>query len=1045
MKKFLIFLVAIVVVVCLGATTYYFLRNDEVIKLAKYSLQINKEDSFSLRGKDYKGLGLTVTRKNRNTKYGYEVYQIVDGKKVKADDCIIYNSASDTYLAKKGGKYIFTITTTNKKYKEIDVNVTIGDGNEIPYFIRTAQELNKYLGEMEIDGTGAVNSNASLLNDVTLGADFVSLPKYDGYFNGNGYAINGLDLTGESANAGLFTELTGEVYNLTINTPKINGSFANAGALAGTISDDAVVSGVQVKQPTIVNTNDNGVTGGLAGTIKDDALIAVSYTDKANITVNSASAVATLAETSKTVGGLVGVNDKADIKASYAKAVTINATDATVGGLVGEFIVDKSYENSVTDSTFKNNGTIQQSYATGVSDAFIGKLTAENKIETKNSEPYSYLVGNYTDSNAGDNLVGVKDTTGAQDLVDAITNAASNNKPNTISTMPESGKPYMFYQDVQWQSNLWDLTSTPALKLDNGISADNVVSPGQGYFATVRNPAEPTDSNGLKNDLTNKSDSTISIQIKKNQDGYTLDEKFDFENRTLTGVDADGNPAVGDDRPVVKVSKELLNNMIHSTVSNIILEVTGVEATDGIFGAVANKVSAGSTISNVTVKFVNATGEALELELADTIVTFGGVAGELTNSTISGCDVEGLNIKSSKITSFGGIAAISTTSTIQVNNNKVEATINTSATTKAQIGGVAATSTKEISGAENINLAVNLNVASLTATADISAIVADNNGKVANIKLNGVVKYPATFNGDINVAGAAVNNNGEIANVYYEAGAIGEASNGETNNNHTVAGLAVINNGSIAQATVKANLNGANVSGIVNAMANGSTVDQVYVGGQLYGSKYVIGLCYSANFGSITNVQAESTLKGQLADTHVSALVYEFDRNGTVQRVIVNSVFDGNGVFHRDTQYIKAGDANNIYSPDMSQTGEMTNIVINIEKLISGNVKSYNQSKYIGNGNFLDFINGKITSNGTNFIREVTTEQFNNRDYFTGRFSVALNGGNTLNKPSNVDSRSYTLEFSIGNAEQPNVWMEATGAGIQLAFLDSIPADVVAD
>ena len=31
MKKFLIFLVSIIVVVCFGLTTYYFLRNDEVV------------------------------------------------------------------------------------------------------------------------------------------------------------------------------------------------------------------------------------------------------------------------------------------------------------------------------------------------------------------------------------------------------------------------------------------------------------------------------------------------------------------------------------------------------------------------------------------------------------------------------------------------------------------------------------------------------------------------------------------------------------------------------------------------------------------------------------------------------------------------------------------------------------------------------------------------------------------------------------------------------------------------------------------------------
>ena len=56
MKKFLVFLVSIVVVVCLGLTTYYFMRNDEVINFSTKEIYANVGDIISL---DDLGYGVT--------------------------------------------------------------------------------------------------------------------------------------------------------------------------------------------------------------------------------------------------------------------------------------------------------------------------------------------------------------------------------------------------------------------------------------------------------------------------------------------------------------------------------------------------------------------------------------------------------------------------------------------------------------------------------------------------------------------------------------------------------------------------------------------------------------------------------------------------------------------------------------------------------------------------------------------------------------------------------------------------------------------------
>lgn len=1034
MKKFLIFLVAIVVVVCFGATTYYFLRNDEVIKLSKSSLQINLNETFSLRAKDFKGLGLTVTRKNRNTKYGYKVYKVDEnGQKqdVTDKDYIIYDKANDVYMVQEGGQFIFAITTTNKKYKELSVNLTVGNGSlDAPYFIRTADELSRYLGE-----SNSGDNNASLLNDITLPSGFESLPTFDDTFYGNGYAINGLNISGEQNNGGLFTEIKGNVYDLTLNNPIVNGSYKNVGALAGTINSKAVISGVQIKHPTITNTNSDGATGGLAGTISGNALIAVSYTEQANLNVDNGAAAAAIAVSGKAVGGLVGVNDKASIKASYAKDVTISgSTNANAGGLVGEFIVSKNYDtDNNTSAKFNNRGTIQQSYATGATGeetgAFIGKVTSDgDNITKENSEPLSYLVGNYAENESNEL---VKDTSAATSLFTELQQPAVSVTPNYINSLPEDNE-YMFYGETPWQANLWNFNGeTPSLKLANGISADSTQSPEVSYYYSIREASTASDAQSLKQALQSTDKNNQNVEVEYTADGYTLDEKFDFTNRSLTGVaDEQGN------LPVIKVNKGLFKTVSGSSISNIVLEVSGIEATGDTFGAIANLVEGGSTITNVTVKFTN------EVVVPDTVTTFGGVAGHLTNSTISNCSVIGLNIKSSKITNFGGIAALTTDSTIQINNNTVEATVNTSE--KARIGGIAATNTKEIVG-NDINLAVKLNVVSVGAESSIAAIAAYNSGTISNIKLNGEVDFPSNCTGTLSVAGVAVDNEGAISKVYFETGRLGNTSNGEVGYNHVVAGL-VVNakaNSSISQATVKADLNGYNVSGIVSYMAQTSArIDQVYVGGNtLFATGYVSNISYDASLGSITNVQLASTLKGRAAETHVSALVYVFNQGGNIKYVTVNSVFEGSGIFHRETRYMHTGtksdqyDLNNILAGS-NQAGEMSNVIINTDKLVSGSVKDYYHCYYIGNGAWAGFFYPQLTTPWISFVRPLSNDEFNNSQYYVGKFTLGLNGSNTLQKPLWLNkTESYTLDFSIG---EDNAWRAVEGNGIQLSFLQNI-------
>ena len=75
MKKFLIFLVSIVIVVCLGLTTFYFMKNDEIITISTKEIYCNAGDTISLES-----LGIVRKKANRKTTFNYNA----GGEKVEA-------------------------------------------------------------------------------------------------------------------------------------------------------------------------------------------------------------------------------------------------------------------------------------------------------------------------------------------------------------------------------------------------------------------------------------------------------------------------------------------------------------------------------------------------------------------------------------------------------------------------------------------------------------------------------------------------------------------------------------------------------------------------------------------------------------------------------------------------------------------------------------------------------------------------------------------------------------------------------------------------
>lgn len=180
----------------------------------------------------------------------------------------------------------------------------------------------------------------------------------DGKFDGNGFTISNLSITGNSNNIGFFGIISklGTVSNLSVIDCEISGRYVTGGICSynyGTISSSCITGAV---------LGTSFYTGGLAG-INDSGTIKLSCSS-GSITSNG-----------MYLGGLVGENANGEIFASYSSG-QVTGNSSTVGGLVGynsSGTIESSYSScSVSGATNyigglcgRNAGTLTKSYATG--------------------------------------------------------------------------------------------------------------------------------------------------------------------------------------------------------------------------------------------------------------------------------------------------------------------------------------------------------------------------------------------------------------------------------------------------------------------------------------------------------------------------------------------------------------------------------------------------------------------------------------------------------------------------------------------------------
>lgn len=1082
MKKFLLFLVAIVVVVCASLTTYYFVRNNEIITIKTKEIYCNSGDTIPLAS-----LGIDIKKANitKKTTFDYNAGGEDVTKYIK------YEAESSSFVVsnENGGDVTLVIRTSNKKYQDFKINVHIGNGSTAhPYFIFSEADLNKMGSVYRLD------RNYKLMNNITLTSSFKPIGfnantstwnGFNGTFDGSSYSIKGLKVeNGNQANVGLFSSLGSNavIKNLTVANVNISGAFTNAGILAGTSSGR--IEKVAVENSVLTNTKDGSLNGSFVGNQTGNS-IKMCYADSVtlNLTNNGTSL------NNAIVGGFAGKINKSTIQATYANNVMINATNAKyAGGYVGEFEIDTS------------TGTIQQSYANTTSnyvgfDSFVGNIAKASGFNMTDANMLKYLIGNFTVVHSRDASANIVDTDMVGNFDETLFKVTTGNSVFNNTTDKKylvigyanageaiSKSNHIFYvidEDVvYWDSTyVWNMDNNtlPTLRMGSIYPSD----PAGEYFRKdtpkeeVTPPPTPGDPSNdpvvtpppvykpavFESDIVNKN-LTLNYDYNLGSD-YT---PISIYNSTLNG---NGKTVTVNLNKASSKRIGLFATVDNSTIKNLTVIVTGVSANATYGGGLAGDIIssdglANSSIQNVTIIYKDNFG-------TPTIEYFGGLAGSVDNTTIKNCTVSSLNMNSSaKVTYAGGLIG-DIKSTSSVSSSKVTGS---TIVALSKMAGIAAINAGDVTSATG-NLTVKFT--KNTASAMVAGIVADNSGVIDNATVVATVNVE-NAGSNLIVGGMVAQNDGEIlnstiagngisvkvsSNVGIKVGGVAAVNNktiSSCNNamktvgtyysgaNHNVGGVSAVNNGKINKVLVQSDLYGNRVAGIVVEMNNSNaTINEVAVGisnnsarglgsNIITGDKYVAGAVIIFKSGKISNLQLVSSISGQTNSTRSSLITLIFPYGATMSQVTVDSSITGYGTKYREvwTDFAAynnkaefgysagaTGDARfNLYMND-THHGKMQHVVINTSQTGVSGANASMGGAFAWGKDYQD-------TSESSFIKLVSG--FNSFTQFQGSFKFVCAKSAWLKIEHTA---TKTLSFAIGST-----WKSSSG--IKLSFFSSM-------
>ena len=407
MKKFLIYLVVILVAVSVGFTVFYLVRDNETISISTSNIYMRDGDKID---------DLEIIYENKKSFSDYEV--------ISSDESIAsYDKEKGLLTAHSGGVATITFRTSNEKFRNLSCQVYVGDGSiTSPYYIRSAEDLRE-IGASVKDGAVpkfTLDKCYKLINNINLAEGFTGtgywIPigagaagGFTGNFDGNGYTISNININKAAyidsvstlenfepeiggyatyIDAGLFSKIGkgGRVCNLKINNFNLEGSYTdgsnlgNVGTVAGV--NEGTIERIEIISSNICATNVSTIGGVVGSNLSTEETIDgedelgqelheyVRHTarvDRVAANVNLgviAGQPGEITGASKIVGGLVGKNHGGIVIYSYSTGdVHLNSQTTMYGGIVG-YNTFKTFENTSDSYQYDYVGAhIKDSYS----------------------------------------------------------------------------------------------------------------------------------------------------------------------------------------------------------------------------------------------------------------------------------------------------------------------------------------------------------------------------------------------------------------------------------------------------------------------------------------------------------------------------------------------------------------------------------------------------------------------------------------------------------------------------------------------------------
>lgn len=327
MKRFLMFILLAISVVSIGLTIYYFSVDNEVIYIKSSYLVVEVGDVVPTNGL------VEYRNKNNETTLSFGIQQ--------DNNVLSVNENSGLYTALTGGESQIVITTTNRRYASLVINVLVCDGSkEYPYIIKDEESLLQIGQSEKYDTTKSFKLGADIIFSDNTASNWTPLASYSGTFDGNRHTISNIVITdatiGSLSEVGFFSSITetGVVKNLRLDNIQITASNAiYMGAVAG--KSEGKIQNTQATGELSNASSLESYTGGIVGYLRYNTIKPI--VDRCSFVgeIETSDSDTTL----QTNGGVVGWNYMGRVSESFFRTSVgryVKNNMSNFGGVVGK-------------------------------------------------------------------------------------------------------------------------------------------------------------------------------------------------------------------------------------------------------------------------------------------------------------------------------------------------------------------------------------------------------------------------------------------------------------------------------------------------------------------------------------------------------------------------------------------------------------------------------------------------------------------------------------------------------------------------------------